>query len=117
MDHAAALLGLRRSDVDAALNLADQATPATVTLSMSGIALALGDRVAFTGDMHRDRAEWESIARKHGLEAGGVTRKTRVVVAADPNSLSGKAAKARAYGVPVITEAAFQGLLESQFAT
>ena len=41
-----------------------------------------------------------------------VTKKTKVVVAADPDSLSGKAAKARAYDIPVITEAAFARLLQ-----
>ena len=40
-----------------------------------------------------------------------MTKKTKVVVAADPNSLSGKAAKARGYGVPILTEAAFERLL------
>ena len=35
----------------------------------------------------------------------------RKIVAADPNSLSGKAGKARGYGVPIITEAAFAKLL------
>lgn len=49
-----------------------------------------------------------------GLELGTVTKTTRVVVAADPNSLSGKAAKARSYGIPIITEAAFERLLLAQ---
>jgi DNA polymerase-3 subunit epsilon len=42
-----------------------------------------------------------------------VTRQTAVLVAADPNSLSGKAEKSRRYGIPVITEDAFMKLLES----
>jgi DNA polymerase III subunit epsilon len=33
---------------------------------------------------------------------GGVTKSTKVVVAADPESLSGKAGKARSYGIPVV---------------
>ena len=46
-----------------------------------------------------------------GLKCGGITKKTKLVVAADPDSQSGKAAKARSYGVPVVTEAAFARLL------
>ena len=79
---------------------------------MSGIRLEPGDRVVFTGDMVRDRSEWEALARRRGLEPGGVTKKTKVVVASDPNSLSGKAGKARSYGIPIITETAFERLLE-----
>ena len=36
-----------------------------------------------------------------------VTKKTNVLVAADPDSLSGKAEKARSYDIPVVTEEAF----------
>jgi len=36
-----------------------------------------------------------------------VTKKVTVVVAADPDSLSGKARKAADCGIPIITEAAF----------
>ncbi|WP_292708318.1 BRCT domain-containing protein [Microbacterium sp. 67-17] len=34
----------------------------------------------------------------------GVTKKVRLVVAADPDSLSGKARKARDYGIPIVGE-------------
>ena len=61
--------------------------------------------------MGRERGEWEAIARARGLELGGVTKRTKLVVAADPNSYSGKAAKARNYGIPIVTEAAFERLL------
>ena len=71
-------------------------------------AVEQGDRVVFTGKMRRERSEWESLARSRGLVPGGVTRSTRVVVAADPNSQSGKAAKARAYRVPIISEEAWE---------
>lgn len=36
-----------------------------------------------------------------------VTKKVRLLVAADPDTLSGKARKARAYGVPIVTPKAF----------
>ena len=40
-----------------------------------------------------------------------MTKRTALVVAADPNSASGKAATARSYGIPIITEEAFERLL------
>ncbi len=62
--------------------------------------------------MQRERSEWLRVAKAHGLEPGGVTKSTKLVVAADPNSMSGKAAKARSYAIPIITEAAFERLLD-----
>ena len=113
LTEAANLLGLRPTDVAAALEAATTAGGglAQQTLASSTLTLEPGDRVVFTGDMVRDRGEWEALARRHGLQPGGVTKTTKVVVAADPNSLSGKAAKARSYGIPIITEAAFDQLL------
>lgn len=117
MEKAASMLGLRTTDVTAALSAAQEVGLArhsgSDTIRTTGIELRPGDRVVFTGDMARDRGEWESLARAHGLNPGGVTKKTAVVIAADPNSLSGKAAKARAYGIPIITEAAFARLLSA----
>jgi DNA polymerase-3 subunit epsilon len=63
--------------------------------------------VVLTGEMRRPREEWTELIIAAGLECGGVTKRTKAVVAADPDSVSGKAEKARAYGVPVVTEAAF----------
>ena len=48
-----------------------------------------------------------------GLLPGSLTKTTKVLVAADPNSLSGKASKAQAYAIPVINEAAFERLIET----
>jgi DNA polymerase-3 subunit epsilon len=42
-----------------------------------------------------------------------VSRQTRVVVAADPDSLSGKAKDARNACVPVVSEEAFMRALDS----
>jgi DNA polymerase III subunit epsilon len=48
------------------------------------------------------------LAEERGLKvASGVTRKLSVLVAADPDSLSGKAAKARQYGIPIVSELVF----------
>jgi DNA polymerase-3 subunit epsilon len=112
----ARLLGLPSSDVDTALHDASRGLSdeplATEVLATAGIDISPGDCVAFTGDMALERKEWESRARTHGLQPSGVTKTTKVLVASDPNSLSGKAAKARSYGIPIITEAAFERLLE-----
>lgn len=67
-----------------------------------------GDRVVFTGTLRRPREDWISEITAAGLATGAITKSTRVVVAADPDSLSGKAEKARTYGVPVINEQAFE---------
>jgi len=48
------------------------------------------------------------LAESRGLTVGGLSRRTKILVAADPDSLSGTAEKARAYGVPIVNE---QGLL------
>ena len=78
----------------------------------SHFALAVGDLVVLTGEMRRPREEWFGI-----LEAGGyvpwacVTKKVRLVAAADPDSLSGKARKARDYGIPVVDEAWLEATL------
>ncbi|MEK8226445.1 hypothetical protein NKG05_10785 [Oerskovia sp. M15] len=58
-----------------------------------------------TGAMTRAREEWERDARAAGLSPWpNVTQRTRVVIAADPDSLSGKARTARRYGIPVVGE-------------
>ena len=115
LDQAAGLLGLRSTDVDAALEGEREVGAAAANLTASGLTLKPGDRVVFTGDMSRDRSDWEALAHRIGLRTGGVAKSTRLVVAADPNSLSGKAAKARSYGIPIVTEAAFSAMVASQF--
>ena len=114
LDRAAACLGLCQHDVDTALETA--ARGGGNDLTITGIALAPGDRITFTGEMAVDRSIWEERARTAGLQPAGLVKKTRVLVAADPDSLSGKAAKARSYGIPIITEAAFEKLIHAVHA-
>lgn len=73
--------------------------------------LAPGDRIVFTGELMIPRDQWVARILDLGMEHGTVTKATRLVVAADPDSLSGKAAKARDYGVPIITEVAFEKVI------
>lgn len=78
--------------------------------------LAPGDMVVFTGEMSVPREVWQDRAEAAGLVPHtAVTKKVRLVVAADPDSLSGKARKAVGYGIPIVTEEAFEGML-SQIA-
>lgn len=103
-------LGLTAQHVTDALAWAAAHTaPAPKT---SGFALRPGDRVVFTGDMIRGRDEWIAAVVATGLTSGGVTKSTRVLVSADPDSISGKAAKARSYGIPVVSEPAFERMFE-----
>ncbi|OLT54647.1 hypothetical protein [Cellulosimicrobium sp. CUA-896] len=68
--------------------------------------------MVLTGEMRRSRPAWEDTARRAGLVPwANVTRRTRLLVAADPDSLSTKARTARRYGVPVVTEDGFERLL------
>jgi len=61
--------------------------------------------------MTHPREVIEALAIERGLRVGGLNRQTRLLVAADPDSLSGKAKKARDYGVPIVAETALLGLL------
>jgi len=58
----------------------------------------------------RSAIELELVARGF-TPWPAVTKKVALVVAADPDSLSGKARKARDYGIPVVGESALWGLL------
>lgn len=108
------LLGLAAADVDGAIAVARNKAQMP-DQTMGQFQLARGDLVVFTGEMNRTREEWHAIALAAGLKVNGgtVTKGTRIVVAADPDSLSGKARKARAYKVPIINEATFGQLISA----
>jgi DNA polymerase III subunit epsilon len=107
----AAGLGLNTKDVDDALEQARHAEPSD---GLGSFALKAGDSVTFTGEMSIPREEWAQRAQRYGLAVSltSVTKKTAVLVAADPDSMSGKARRAAQYGVPVISEEAFVLLCE-----
>lgn len=88
-------------------------TPAVATVAdRPRFALGRGDEIVLTGAMTRAREDWEREARAAGLAPWpNVTKRTRVVIAADPDSLSGKARTARRYGIPVVSERVFEELL------
>jgi DNA polymerase-3 subunit epsilon len=102
------LLGQPTATIAAALDEARQPTPpqgggAAVG---PGFALSPGDLVVLTGDMSRVRSDWERELQSRGLVPwSAVTKKVKLVVAADIDSRSGKARKARDYGIPIVDEA------------
>jgi DNA polymerase-3 subunit epsilon len=63
-----------------------------------------GANVCLTGSMDPDKATIGSLLSSFGIViTDGVSKKTAAVVAADRDSLSGKANKARQYGIPIYT--------------
>lgn len=75
------------------------------------IQLRPGDRITFTGATELPREVWAERARQAGLEVGGVSRDSVLLIAADPDSRSGKARRAAELGVPVVSEPVFAALL------
>lgn len=113
-------LGLDADDVVAAVEAAsgERLAEEPAVAPRPAFVLADGDEVVLTGSMSRTREAWERDVRTAGLSPWPyVTRRTRLVVAADPDSLSTKARTARRYGIPVVTEAAFGTLLAASSAT
>jgi DNA polymerase-3 subunit epsilon len=110
------LLGLDR-DVALAGVVPGQVLPAPGFIleqtKLGAFALEPGDKVVFTGEvggLERDVLIAEASAL--GLKpTESVSRFTKLVVAADPNSLSGKARKARAAGVPIVDFVTYQRLI------
>lgn len=71
----------------------------------TAFSLEPGAMIVLTGEMRRARTEWEAELTAAGYVVWpAVTKKVHVVFAADPDSLSGKARKARDYGIPVHAE-------------
>ena len=71
------------------------------------------DRIALTGAMDIPQDEWVHRAIAAGLEVGQVTKKCALLVATNPDSMSGKAQKARKYGIPIVGETTFAQLLST----
>lgn len=78
-------------------------------LRRESLDLSAGMRVCFTGAAQRadgtpiERDELEALARQHGHEPVASVTKTNceLLVAADPDSMSGKATNAQKFGIPV----------------
>ncbi|WP_283138312.1 exonuclease domain-containing protein [Rhizohabitans arisaemae] len=102
----AELLRLPVTAVEEALAASGSAVP------LPRFQLQPGDLVVFTGEVDGGQDVWEKRAREASyVPHPNVTKKVRLVVAADPDSLSGKAKKARAYGIPIVTPEGFARML------
>lgn len=101
------LLGLEPAHLDKVLHN----PPTTAPAKLGTFSLSPGDVVVFTGELGEPREVWEQRATAAGLvPERSVTKRTRLVVAADPDTLSGKARKARAYRIPIVDAATFRRL-------
>lgn len=112
----ATLLGLDDTEADRVL-AEERSGDIGHGLAIGGLVLRAGDRIVLTGAMRRAREEIVERAVAAGLRVtASVSGKTKVVAAADPDSLSGKAKQARALGVPVVGEDAFLRVLDAMGA-
>lgn len=85
---------------------------ADATADPDRAAFPTGSIVVLTGDMSRERSVVEARLLALGFAIGSaVTKKTAIVIAADPYTQSGKAKKARSYGIPILGEAEGLSLL------
>lgn len=112
------LLGLAQHEVEAALREAAAARETETTDGLpahkvGGFRLQPGDRIAFTGEPSGvSRAQLEARSQRAGLRVtSGVSRFTKLVVAADTDSLSGKARRARELGVAIVDVQTFLRML------
>lgn len=105
---------LQRSDAEIAAAVDDVAPDGEATAAADRFTLCAGDLIVLTGEMMRERSDWEAELRERGFTPHPtVTKKVCLVVAADPDSLSGKAKKARDYGIPIVSEDGLRKLLET----
>ena len=71
-----------------------------------------GAMVVLTGDMRTSREAWTQRLTQAGFVVHpAVTKKVDLVIAEDEDSLSGKARKARKYGIPILSEVQMENYL------
>jgi DNA polymerase-3 subunit epsilon len=100
-------LGLPGELVEPALvEAAHRPSPTLATFTLNR-----GDRVAFTGGSPMARKALEAAADRAGLTYGGLVKATKVLVAAEVDSMSNAAQKARKQGTPILESAAFDRLI------
>lgn len=105
------LLAIDREVVASALQ---SAPPAPAPVMSTAFRLSPGDIVVLTGEMSKPREVWAEALTRLGLVVkNNVVKKTKLLVAADPDSMSGKAKTARDYGVTIVNESGLQRLLDS----
>ena len=89
-------------------------TPAATT-SCDGVRLTRGDIVVLTGELARSRDDWHRELSARGFRvAPAITRRTRLLVAANPSAPTGKSGKAQDYGIPIVSEFGLRSLIGVQ---
>ncbi|AZN30751.1 3'-5' exonuclease [Flaviflexus salsibiostraticola] len=103
------------------VDLGDCQRSAPITMSaphvrsaLPSITLRPGDRVCVTGPVAQTQAYWEDYFTARGIQVAGIAKSTKVLIAGDPDSLSGKARKARQYGIPIIGEMAVDSAIDCE---
>jgi DNA polymerase-3 subunit epsilon len=100
----AGLLDLRDLEIEGLLAAAESKVSRVVT----DVDLKPGDLVVLTGMSMERKRELTAMAESRGLVVWpGVKKGVAAVIAQDPGSQSGKARKAREYGIPVVGERVF----------
>lgn len=118
LEAVAKALGLSESDVAESIRPTEAALAESISESgchpIGGFRLKSGSAVVFTGEAEGvPRESLETQARELGLRVtSSVSGKTSLVVAADPDSSSGKARKARELGIPIVGYGAYFRMLE-----
>lgn len=114
----ALLLDLDDASVTAAISSPPSApltaSPATVPAGPGKpqFELSRGDLVVLTGQMVQPRSHYEDLLlARDVIPWAAITKKVKLLVAADVDSLSGKARKARQYGIPIVGEQELLALL------
>ncbi|MFJ2620046.1 exonuclease domain-containing protein [Glutamicibacter sp. NPDC087344] len=99
------LLGLGRDLVRHSLMLPARKADNELSKAPGERTIALGSLVVLTGEMAKPRRQIEAALNAAGyVPHPAITKKVSLLVAADPDTLSGKAKKARDYGIPVASE-------------
>jgi len=80
-----------------------------VTRVDRNMALKSGDLIVLTGMSEDRKRQLTRVAQERGLVVWpNIKKGVAAVVAQDAGSNSGKAAKARSYGIPVVSEEEFE---------
>lgn len=99
-------------DVVASALAVPSSQPSQPDASIDSVLLEEGDIVVLTGETARARSDWGRELDARGLSLGtAVTLRTRLLVAADPASVTGKTVKARDYGIPIVSEFGLRSLI------
>jgi DNA polymerase-3 subunit epsilon len=117
----ALLLQIPKAELEMAispLTEADVASADSRSDSVQEFRLRPGDCVVLTGDMARPRDVWVDELEALGLIwINNINKKVKLLAAADPDTLSGKASKARDYGITIVNEDGLARLIAELQAT